>query len=218
MVKKPLVTIAIVVAIFASVGTAAAQDAGARFTVGGGAGISNPLHGDLQFQAPAWEISARGRPAAHLTIEAFVSEWRHTIETTRLGVMVQGPAGPLGTAGALSQRTRYLTQAFGASLLPTFTIGRASIVVGGGANVMFIQHRFEQRLDNCVPATATPLTCGSFSNAYSDSSPGLHAVAGLDVRIAPRLIAFGEYRLVAPVKDPGSGHTAAVAGVRLALR
>jgi hypothetical protein len=206
----------VLMAILATAATATAQDLDARFTISGAAGMSNPFHGDLQFKAPAWEIAARGRPSAHLTIEAFASEWRHSTETRRIGVPLQDPAGPIGTAGELSQRTRYLMQAFGASLLPTFTIGRVSIVAGGGANVAFIQRRFEQRLENC--ATPTPVTCGSYANDHTDSSPGLHAVAGVDVKIAPRLIAFGQYRILAPVSDPGSGYAVAFGGLRLALR
>jgi len=214
MRKRLIGGIGVLTAILATTPTATAQDL-ARFTISGAAGVSNPFHGDLQFKAPAWEIAARGRASAHLTIEAFASEWRHSTETRRIGIPL-GPAGPIGSAGELSQRTRYLMQAFGASLLPTFTIGRASIIAGGGANVAFIQHRFEQRLENCV--TTTPVTCGSYSNDHTGSSPGLHAVAGVDVKIAPRLIAFGQYRILAPVNVPGSGYAAAFGGLRLALR
>lgn len=214
MLKTLIAGIGVLMAILATAATA--QDLDARFTISGAAGVSDPFHSDLQFQAPAWEIAARGRPSAHLTIEAFASEWRHSTETRQTGVLLQGPTGPIGTAGELLQRTRHLMQAFGASLLPTFTIGRASIVAGGGANVAFIQRRFEQRLENCV--TTAPVTCGSYSNDHTDSSPGLHAVAGVDVKIAPRLIAFGQYRILAPVSDPGSGYAAAVGGLRLALR
>jgi hypothetical protein len=216
MSTKLVARTGVLMAVLAIAGTAGAQDLDARFTIGGAAGVSNPFHGDLQFQAPAWEIAARGRPSARLTIEAFAAEWRHTTETRRIGVPLQGPDGPIGTAGELSQRTRYLMQSFGASLLPTFTIGRVSIVAGGGANVAFIQHRFEQRLENCV--TTSPVPCGSYANDHTSSSPGLHAVAGIDVRIAPRLIAFGQYRILAPVNDPGSGYAAALGGLRLALR
>ena len=116
-------------------GPALAQDEGARFTIGGGAGVSYPFHGDLDFHAAGWEVVARGTPAAHLTVEAFASTWRHTTETRRIGLPLQGPSGVIGTVGELSQRTRDQIQAFGVSLLPTFSAGRATFVVGGGANV-----------------------------------------------------------------------------------
>jgi hypothetical protein len=159
---------------------------------------------------------ARGTPAAHLTVEAFASTWRHTTETKRIGLPLQGPSGVIGTVGELSQQTRDQIQAFGVSLLPTFSAGRATFVVGGGANVMFFQHRFEQELRDCVATTA--ITCGRFSNARTSSDLGAHAVAGFDVRVMARLTAFGQYRILVPVRDPGSGHAAVLAGVRIALR
>jgi hypothetical protein len=196
--------------------TAASAQEPARFTVGGGAGISNPLHGDFDFQAASWEVAARGRPADHLTIEGFASGWRHTTETVTTGLPLEGPGGRIGTIGELAERTTDQTLAFGASLLPTFDAGRATIVAGGGANVMTFQHRFEQSLSDCV--ATTPVNCGSFANAHSASDIGAHVVAGVDVRLAARLIAFGQFRLLVPMRDPGSGHTAVVGGLRLALR
>ena len=105
------------------------------------------------------------------------------------------------------------TQAFGASLLPTFSAGRATVAIGGGANVMFFQHRFDQQLSNC--SSTTPVTCGSFSNARTSSDLGVHALAGIDVVVTSRVTGFGQYRLLAPVRDPGSGHASLLAGVRL---
>jgi hypothetical protein len=134
----------------------------------------------------------------------------------RLGVPLEGPSGVIGTIGELSQQTVEQTQAFGVSALPTFSVGRATVVVGGGANLMFFQHRFEQQLSDC--RSTVPVTCASFSNARTTSALGVHAVAGVDVEIAPRLTAFGQYRILAPVRDPGSGHAAVLAGVRVALR
>ena len=206
----------VVVAAFAAATTAAGQDREPRFTIGGGAGVTYPFHGDFDFHAAGWEVVARGTPAAHLTVEAFASTWRHTTETKRIGLPLQGPSGVIGTVGELSQQTRDQIQAFGVSLLPTFSAGRATFVVGGGANVMFFQHRFEQELRDCVATTA--ITCGRFSNAHTSSDLGAHAVAGIDVRVMARLTAFGQYRILVPVRDPGSGHAAVLAGVRIAVR
>jgi hypothetical protein len=207
--------VAVVAVTLAGARNALGQDS-ARFTVGGGAGVTTPFHGDFDFSAAGWEVAGRGRAATHLTIEAFASAWRHSSETRRMGLPLTGPGGPIGTVGQLTQRSTYQTYAFGASLLPTFSAGRATFVIGGGANVMFFQHRYEQQLENCQGVSAE--TCGAFSNAHNSSDLGTHAVAGIDIRIAPRLIAFGQYRIVAPISDPGSGHAALLAGLRLALR
>ena len=193
-----------------------AQDREARFTVGGGVGVSNPLHGDLDFIASSWDVSARGTPARHLTIEGFATEWRHDTESIQIGVPLQGPSGVIGSIGRLTQRTQYRTMAFGASLLPTFSTGRVTVAGGGGVDVMFFQRRFEQTLEDCVSATA--VACGNFSNTHSSSSLGAHLLAGVDVRIAPRLLAFGQFRMLVPVQDPGSGHTEVLGGVRLIVR
>jgi hypothetical protein len=216
MVRRVVAGVVVVATTLAGAATALGQDRGARFTVGGGAGVTTPFHGDFDFQAIGWEVAGRGRAATHLTIEAFASTWRHSTETRRMDLPLEGPGGPIGTVGQLTLRSTDQNSAFGASLLPTFAAGRATFVVGGGANVIFFQHRFEQQLENCQGVSAE--TCGTFSTSRNGSDLGTHAVAGIDVGIASRLIAFGQYRIVVPVSDPGSGHAAALAGLRLALR
>ena len=216
MFRQMLAGLVVVAAGLAAAPGAAGQDREPRFTVGGGAGMSDPFHGDFDFRAVGWEVASRGRPGPYLTIEGFASGWRHSTETRRLGVPLENSTSRIGTVGELSQRTVRQTQAFGASLLPTFSAGRATAVIGGGANVMFFQHRFDQQLSNCSSTTA--VTCGSFSNARTSSDLGVHALAGIDVVVAPRVTVFGQYRLLAPVRDPGSGHAALLAGVRLGLR
>jgi len=195
--------------------SASAQEP-ARFTVGGGAGISHPFHGDFDFQARSWEVAGRGRAAEHLTIEGFASAWRHSTETVRTGLPLEGPTGRIGTIGEVAQRTTDQTLAFGLSLLPTVQAGRATVTLGGGANVMFFQHRFDQELSDCV-ATA-PVNCGSFANARTVSDLGAHLLAGVDVRLTGRLMAFGQFRVLVPARDPGSGHSAVIGGLRLAMR
>jgi hypothetical protein len=192
---------------------AAAQDRPARFAVGAGTGLSM-FHGDLDFNAAGWEVAARGTPARHLTVEAFGSTWRHSSESVQIGLPVQGPEGFIGTVGRLSQHTRHQTHAFGVSLMPTFSTGRVTVTAGGGASVMFFQRRFDQQFEDCVPSS---MTCGSFSNAHTASDLGVHAVASVDVRLASHVVAFGQYRVIVPLRDPGSGHGAVVAGMRLAV-
>src|SRR5262245_19883858 len=67
-----------------------------RLPLGGAGGVSNPLHGDLQFLAPSWDVGVRGRVAPAVAIEGFMSRWRHTTESVRVGVPISGPSGLLG--------------------------------------------------------------------------------------------------------------------------
>ena len=195
---------------------AEAQSRPAQFSLGAAAGIASPFHGDFDFKAASWELSGRGRPTDHLTIEAFGSSWHHTSNLHVIGLPAGNASGSLGVIGDLTQRTRHQAYSFGASVLPTFTVGRATIVAGGGPNVMFYQRSFEQRFENCTPSSSA--TCGGYATSRSTSDLGVHALAGLDVPFGRRLLAFGQYRVIVPVRDPGAGHGALLAGVRVAVR
>jgi hypothetical protein len=76
----------------------------ARFTLSAGAGVSNPLHGDFDFIAPSWDVAVRGRASEHLTIEAFVAEWRHTKRSDYFDIPIQSPAGVIGRIGRISSQ------------------------------------------------------------------------------------------------------------------
>ena len=107
MVRGVIVGVLVVATTFLAAATARGEERGPRFTVGGGAGVTDPLHGDFDFQATGWEVAGRGGQAKHLTIEAFASTWRHAAETRRIGLPLQGPSGAIGTVGAITQRSIY---------------------------------------------------------------------------------------------------------------
>jgi hypothetical protein len=64
-----------------------------RFTIGAAGGVSNPLHGDLQYVAPSWDVSVRGQVARGLSIEGFISRWRHSSKTAQTNVPITRPYG-----------------------------------------------------------------------------------------------------------------------------
>ena len=184
-----------------------------RFTLAAGAGQTTPLHGDLEFKAASWEVSARGQASRHFALEAFVAEWRHGSEAVRFGLPAIGGGG---TIGELTQQTRYAVRTFGLNALPTISLGRVTVTGGGGGGVMIFSRRFEQSVSAC--RVAGSLRCTNLVARHASSSLTVQGVAGLDVRLAPRLAAFADYRLVFPVEDPGSGHAAVAAGVRVVIR
>jgi hypothetical protein len=48
-----------------------------RITVSGAGGIAFPLHGDLDFKAPEWQIAVRAAVSRHFLLEGFFDEWRN---------------------------------------------------------------------------------------------------------------------------------------------
>src|SRR5687768_10394951 len=148
----------VLIAFLLAVAPAGAQDrADGRFTMSGGAGVSAPFHGDLDFRAPSWVATARARVAPHFTIEGFVSEWLRSSETTRTDVPLTGPSGAIGSIGQLTLRTRYRTQSLGFNLLSGLSRGRVTLSAGGGAGLLRFQRTSEQVLSGC--RVTGPLTC-----------------------------------------------------------
>ena len=211
-----LIRYSLLVVIAAGLGPAAVEAQTSeplRFTLAAGAGQATPFHGDLEFKAASWEVSARGQAARHFALEGFASEWRHASEAVRFGL--PGIGGD-GSVGQLTQQTRYTVRTFGLNALPTISFGRVTLTGGGGGGVMIFSRRFEQSVSAC--RVAGSLACSNLVNRHASSSLTVQGVAGLDVRLAPRLAAFADYRLVFPVDDPGSGHAALAAGVRVGIR
>jgi hypothetical protein len=168
-----------------------AQTAGEpHLAVGGGAGIATPFHGDFDFTPLAWSVSVRGHAERHLIIEGFMWGWRHTSSQTF-------------DAGRIEQQTTRTVRVVGVNILGRST-GRLSFYGGGGPGYWLHARRFTQ-------------TPGS-GNTFNSSTFTVQGVGGFDAAITSRLIAFGEYQVVVPIEDPGIGHGAVTAGVRLALR
>ena len=206
----------IILLLFATPAFASAQTLEPpRFTIGGAGGVSNPLHGDLQFLAPSWDVSVRGRVAPHVAIEGFMSQWRHSIETVQTGVPLSGP-GLLGRIGEVAIEDRDRVSMVGFTFQPTFSIGRATVAAGGGPAMMIFRSDYAQRLSGCDAGAAA--SCGTYETHYSNGTFAVALGGSVDVRLASRLTTFVQVRAGIPTEDPGSGHVAATVGLRLVLR
>jgi hypothetical protein len=185
-----------------------------RFTIGGAVGVSNPLHGDLQFLAPSWDVSVRGRVAPAVSIEGFMSRWRHTTESVRTGVPISGPSGLLGRVEEVAIASGTEVSMLGFTFLPTFSRGRVTIAGGGGPALMIFHSDYTQRFSGCTPVSL----CSDYENHRSNGTFAVQFVGSVDVRLASRLTTFVQVRAGIPTEDPGSGHVAATVGLRLVLR
>ncbi|HEX6973020.1 MAG TPA: hypothetical protein VF147_01390 [Vicinamibacterales bacterium] len=186
-----------------------------RASVTFGGGVANPLHGDLSYVAPAWQASVRLAPARHLLLDLAYGEWRHTTTTETRDVVFRGPTGAvLGHADRIIDHSEDVRPELTINFLGAWSSGRATFFAGGGPGYMAFRHRFTQTLEGCESAT---VSCAGYGNSRTTSTFSVQLVSGLDVTIASRIGAFGEFRLSVPVEDPGSGHTAVIGGVRIAL-
>jgi hypothetical protein len=186
-----------------------------RLTIGASGGVSNPLHGDWQFIAPSWDVAVRGQVARHLAVEGFFSRWRHSTSTRQIGVPLSGP-GLIGRVGLIEIEDLTQVSMAGFSFQPTFSTGRVTVAAGGGPAMMIFRSEYVQRLSDCDALVAA--SCGTYATDRSNGTFGVHLGGAVDVRLAPRLTAFGQMRLAVPTEDPGSGHIAATVGARLVLR
>ena len=194
----------------------AAQDRAPKFTIGAGAGIANPFHGDLSFTAATWEASVRGAAGRHVQIDAVAGEWIHDRESLRLDLPIHGPSGVIGRIGRLVQRTEWRTWSLGVDVLPTFSRGRVRVWGGGGGAYVLFTRRSTSTLTDCT--STSPAACNGFESRHTSSSLAAQFAAGTDVSITDRVLVSGQYRLAVPFEDPGSGHAAVLGGVRVALR
>lgn len=186
-----------------------------RLTVSAGGGIANPMHGDFDFIAPEWQVAVRGRLADGVMFEGFVSEWRHRTEDVRLNQSITGPSGLITRAGRFRQETVRATRVIGINVLGGATAGRVLWWAGGGIGSMDFRRDYTQSTSECVPDA--PQVCTEFRNRYAEGTFSFQAVAGFDVRVARRLLAYGQYLLAVPIQDPGSGHNSFTGGVRFVL-
>ena len=185
-----------------------------RMSIGGAGGVSNPLHGDLQFVAPSWEVSVRGQVAPALSIEGFMSRWRHTNESVRIGVPISGPTGLLGRVDEVSIESGTAVSMVGFSFLPTLSRGRVTIAGGGGPALMIFRSDYTQRFNGCTPVSL----CSDYENHRSNGTFAVQFAGSVDVRLASHVTTFGQFRAGMPTEDPGSGHYAVSAGFRFVIR
>lgn len=194
---------------------AAGQEAPPRLSIAAAGGVVTPFHGDFDFTAPSWELSARGSVARHVAVEVFFEQWQRSEGSVRLDQVIHGPTGLLGRVGRIEQRTTYRMRTAGFHFLGTGGSGRVSFFGGGGVGLLLYDRRSTSTATGCD--TGAESLCRSIENTFSSNPFTLQGVAEVDVQVAPHLQVFGRYLLVVPEDDPGFGHGTIMAGARVVL-
>jgi opacity protein-like surface antigen len=191
--------------------SAAAQASDTRHvSVGGGAGIATPLHGDFDFRAASWQADVRVDTTPHFGFSVFLEEWRHTDEDVFTNQTMSGPSGVLGRVDRVTTRTRHVTRVAGWSLLGRGTGGRVTFSGGGGVSYLLYSRDFSQTPTGCVPANV----CRDSSLEFDNNSFAAQVQAGADIDVTRHIAVMGQFRLIVPLEDPGSGHHTIIGGVR----
>jgi hypothetical protein len=193
---------------------ASADDTKPRVSASVGAGVATPFHGDFDFKAGAWLAAVRVATSRYMVIEGFLGEWRHTSERVSTNQIVRDPDGVIGRIDRATQRTQHVRPGVGFNVLAGGSSGRVSFSAGGGAGLLLYRRRFTQTFEGCV-VTGAP--CTDSTIRFSSGGFSVQGTAGIDVAIAPRLAAFGEYRIAVPVEDPGFGEGTVIGGVRVTI-
>jgi hypothetical protein len=187
---------------------ASAQPDQPRVSVGAGAGLAIPFHGDFDFTPWAWDADLRVAVSPHLLIEAAVGEWRHSESRVSEAIRV---ATPPGTIGRLEQTTGRVQRIYQANALFTAGAGRIRATAGGGVGLLQHDRQTRTTTSGCSPG----VTCGSFESAFSSATGSVQAVGGVEVRIAGGIALYGQTRFVVPMTDPGGSDLRVTAGARV---
>lgn len=209
---------ALVWAVLAT-GTATAQTPASdppRITLGGAGGIANPWHGDRDYLATAWLGSVGVAVSPRATIEGHAGGWRHSVTTTRENVPLQGPDGVIGLVGRLTQTTTESVTGFGVSLLAR--AGRTvRFTAGGGPAFYTFRRRFDQSSEDCQ--ASDPRLCNPVRQTFQSVRAGAQGLADVGFAASRLVHPFVQVRVEIPdLRDPASGHTSFLAGMRLAFR
>jgi hypothetical protein len=186
--------------------TAAAQTRTPRLSAGAAAGAAFPWDGDLDFTAGAWQIDGRAGLSSRVLLDVAFDGWRHARTTTYMDV----PGGLAGGIARIEQTTRDRQDLWQVDMLATASAGRLRLAAGGGVGFLRYTRRTETNTSGCTAG----VPCGMFESTSSDVAGTVQAVGDLDARLAGRLDAFGQTRIVIPLTDPGSGDVRVLAGVR----
>ena len=178
-----------------------------RVSLGAGAGLAIPFHGDFDFTPWAWDADVRVAMARHALFEVAVGEWRHTETFARQNIPVT-PGG--GVIGRLEEKTTRVQRTLQANLLFTGALGRVRVSAGGGVGLL--QHHRLTRRGSADCSSAVP--CGSFESTFSNVSGSAQGAGGAEVRLTGGLALYGQVRFVVPFTDPGGSDLRATAGFR----
>lgn len=201
---------AFAVSLLAAPTVAAAQDT-PGLAVSAAAGVANPLHSDLNFLAPEWQIALRTHVSPKTAIEGFFDQWRHTTRTEFHNVPLQSPEGLIGQVGLVTTENVLVARAAGVMALADGSIGRVRISGGGGPGYLVYQREHRTSFVDCQPVQI----CGDQERDSANGSFSLHGVARADVPLNSRFGLFAQYKMSAPVNDLGSTHLSLTGGVRV---
>lgn len=188
--------------------TAAAQSnvPSPRVSVGAGAGLAIPLHGDFDFTPWAWDADVRLKMGPHGLLEAAAGEWRHSATTVTENIATTG-----GAIGRLQQTTSRTQRFVQANVLATGSHGRVRLAGGGGVGLL--QHQRRTRTDATACSGAAP--CGSFSSMFSNATGTVQAVGGADVSLSHAVALYAQARFLVPMTDPGGSDLRLTTGLRI---
>ena len=193
---KPLVVVCLLLGLPSA---AFAQAESPVIEVRGGFGLSNYLHGDLGYTAPTWLAAVRFG-SGPFVVEGELAGASHEERQTF------GPAQGSSTQTVTISRNTF--RSAGANLLARWG-HRVSAFAGGGPGLFWERSKYEVQAPN-----------GYTLDNTRGPRLGAQIVAGLDVPVASRVKAFGQFRYeVRSFEDPGGGSVVqGFAGIAVALR
>jgi hypothetical protein len=184
-------------------------------SIAAGGGVSHSLHGDLDFVAGLWEVSARGRLGPRTALEGSFAEWHHTERTELRDVPLHGPDGLIGHAGLIAQRTTRVGRSMEVNLVALGRTGGVTVSAGGGVGILTMRRDFRQIVSDCT--SSLPNACNESRSEVTNASLTFQGLAGLDVHLTSRVSAYGQFKFVAPTEDLGSSELRFTAGVRVGI-
>ena len=187
--------------------TAQSSGPGPRLSLGAGAGVTFPLHGDFDFTPWAWDADVRLAVARRVLLEVAVGEWRHSESRVSENIPV---APPPGVIGRLEQKTTRVQRSSQVNVLATGAVGRVHITGGGGIGLLEHRRRTRQDVSGC-PAN---IPCQSFESTFSNTSFAAQLVGGAQVALAGGFAVYGQTRFIVPTNDPGGSDVRLTGGLR----
>jgi hypothetical protein len=121
----------------------------------------------------------------------------------------------IGQIGRLETITTHTTRTVGLNALARGFAGRASVTGGGGIGYFFYHRRSEQIVTDCE--SSSPAVCQNSESTHEWQSFSVQGLAGVDVPIGPVIAAFGQFKVVTPVRDVTASHFSTTGGIRVKI-
>lgn len=199
--------------------TPASTNRSPRVVLSLGAASANPIHGDDYDEGVPVIGSLAVALTSRLSAEAEIS-WRSASRAfvTEDVFLYGGPTGIPGRADrfVLGEETGDLTAGLNAVFRTTPRL--IGVFAGGGAMFHHEQFRRYRTVVNCTPPIpSSGFECAAFDERNPTRDFGLQGIAGVDVRLHPRMSGYAQLRYeMRP--DLGMGTIGVGGGVRVVLR